>query len=280
MKYGARRSAFAAVWGRGGRLLLPLLLLTALSGCQNLTVRDALNDGRDALQKKQPEQARKAFMKAVEESGGDPNVLMQIGAYYYMAGRPEDAKAWLARASEKDLSPQQRNQLAMLHIQIKETDRACAELQRAAAEAPKDGMVQNNYAYTCLVEPGKDLDRAIALLTDALKTAGRQAAIVDSLGWAYYQRYEQVKNPDDLQQAIELLQEAVEKEPGRAGREVDPGAAALRYHLGRAYMAAGDWDSAYVELMKASSLDPALGDAKTALEEVQRHRLPAKRGSS
>ncbi|HIW78915.1 MAG TPA: tetratricopeptide repeat protein, partial [Candidatus Bilophila faecipullorum] len=52
---------------------------------------------------------------------------------------------------------------------------------------PEDYQALNYVGYA-LAEQGKDLDRAIALLTVALKQAPDHAYILDSLAWAYFRR--------------------------------------------------------------------------------------------
>jgi Tfp pilus assembly protein PilF len=255
-----------------GVAVLPVLLLLLSPGCKNVTLSGYMREGEKSLSQNRPDRAREAFEKAAQASGNDPDTLFRIAGAYYRAGRFQEMSPWLNRLSKVPLKPEMRDQTASLYMMTKQLGRACEEWKQAVTEAPKNGGIVNNYVYSCLVEPGKDLDTAITLLNQAVESTGRAAHVVDSLGWAHYQRFQRSRRPEDLERAIELLREAVRKEPGSSVLDTDPGAGALRYHLGRAYMAAGAWDDAYVELMKATSLDPTLEDAKAALAEVQKHR--------
>lgn len=60
-------------------------------------------------------------------------------------------------------------------------------MEEIIARNPEDYQALNYVGYA-LAEQGKDLDRAIALLTVALKQAPDHAYILDSLAWAYFRR--------------------------------------------------------------------------------------------
>jgi Tfp pilus assembly protein PilF len=159
--------------------------------------------------------------------------------------------------------------MAELYLLLRDNPKACVEYEKASTAAPKDGMLLNNYVYLCMVDPGKDLDRAIPLLDRALTLAGRRAAIVDSLGWAYVQRHRTTRKSGDLREAVDLLAEAVEKDPKNPEE---------RLHLGLAHAAARDWNAAYVELSKALWLKPDLMEAQIALTEVNKVRRRVRSG--
>jgi Tfp pilus assembly protein PilF len=234
-----------------------------------MTVRNHLRDGRKALALRQPARAAQAFQRAEKVSPGDPDVLIPVAALYFAASNKAEGQRWLNKLEPSRLEAPHHAQLAELYYQQDNPKKACEEYERASRAAPIDGMVLNNYVYMCMVEPGKELDRAVPLLERALALAGRKCAIGDSLRWAYYQRAQATKNGADLGRAIDLLSEAVEKQPR---------VAELRLHLGRAHASAGEWDAAYVELNKALLLAPNLAEARAILAQVNERRSRSRRG--
>jgi Flp pilus assembly protein TadD len=88
--------------------------------------------------------------------------------------------------------------------------------------APDQPTVLNYLGYAQL-ERGENMAAAIALVERASKLKPDDAAITDSLGWAYYLQ-------GNIPQAIATLERAV------AG---DPGQTTLNEHLGDAYWSAG-----------------------------------------
>lgn len=99
---------------------------------------------------------------------------------------------------------------------------AQAALEQAVALGPDQAVALNYYGYS-LLEHGGDPVRAVAMLEKANSLAPGQAAIADSLGWAYYRR-------GDVARAIPLLETA------SVGAPADPDVAE---HLGDVYWAVG-----------------------------------------
>lgn len=95
-------------------------------------------------------------------------------------------------------------------------------LERAVASGPDQPAALNHLGYAML-EHGEDLIEATRLIAKASSFRPDDAAITDSLGWAFYLR-------GLPEQSIPLLERAVAS---------DPTEAALGEHLGDAYWAAG-----------------------------------------
>jgi tetratricopeptide (TPR) repeat protein len=85
------------------------------------------------------------------------------------------------------------------------TDEAIPWLERAIELGEKDPFVLNNLGYF-YAERSVQLDRAVSLIQEALKERPNEAAIVDSLGWAYYRQ-------GRLQEALRLLERAYRLAP-------------------------------------------------------------------
>jgi tetratricopeptide (TPR) repeat protein len=99
---------------------------------------------------------------------------------------------------------------------------AKAALQQAYALAPEQPMVLNFLGYSQL-ERRENMAEATRLIEEASQRQPDDAAITDSLGWAYYVR-------GDVPKAIGLLERAARGQPA------DP---AINEHLGDAYFTAG-----------------------------------------
>lgn len=100
--------------------------------------------------------------------------------------------------------------------------RAEPDLRRALALAPHQSLVLNYLGYS-LIDRGLKIEDGTALLRQALKLDPESAAILDSLGWAYFK----TARPAD---AVPLLERAVAADPG------DP---TINEHLGDSYWAVG-----------------------------------------
>jgi tetratricopeptide (TPR) repeat protein len=101
-------------------------------------------------------------------------------------------------------------------------DAALPALEKAAELAPEQPLVLNYLGYAKL-ERREDIARATDLIARASALRPDDAAITDSLGWAYY-------IGGDVQKAIRTLERAVEAEPADA---------TINEHLGDAYWTAG-----------------------------------------
>ena len=76
--------------------------------------------------------------------------------------------------------------LASLEDEAGNKDKALTLMEAIIAKNPKNAKALNYVGYT-LAEKGKDLQRALALLTTATQEAPNAAYILDSLAWAQYQ---------------------------------------------------------------------------------------------
>jgi tetratricopeptide (TPR) repeat protein len=101
-------------------------------------------------------------------------------------------------------------------------DAALPHLRKAVELAPEQPVALNYLGYA-QVERGENLGEATALLERASKLRPDDAAITDSLGWAYFRQ-------GDAAKALPLLEKAAQG---------DPGSATINEHLGDAYWRSG-----------------------------------------
>lgn len=110
---------------------------------------------------------------------------------------------------------------------------------QALEMAPNQPHVLNYLGYSW-VEQGIYLDKAQAMIEEAVARRPRDGFIVDSLGWVQYRL-------GDYEKAVENLERAVDLEP------TDP---TINDHLGDAYWQVGRYREARFQWQRAKSLDP------------------------
>jgi len=156
-----------------------------------------------------------------------------------------------------DGAPSLATDLAALYERTGKTEDAIKVYEEMLARNPSSPPMANNLAML-LVSYRTDaasLDRA-QKLADQL-AASTDASFVNTRGWVRYKRGE-------YQEALPLLQQAVDKAPDSP---------VMRYNLGMAQLKAGDKDAARQNLEAAvSASKPFAGieEAKTALAEAKR----------
>ncbi|MEO0904652.1 MAG: tetratricopeptide repeat protein, partial [Pseudomonadota bacterium] len=128
-----------------------------------------------------------------------------------------------------------------------------ADFRASLALRPDHPQVLNYLGYS-LVERGEKLDEALGMIETAAAARPDNGAIVDSLGWVYFQlgRY------DD---AVAHLERAASLEP------VDP---VINDHLGDALWAVGREIEARFQWQRALSFDPEEDEALRIRDKLQR----------
>jgi len=81
----------------------------------------------------------------------------------------------------------------------------------------------------------KELDRALALSTQARKQRGEEPSVLDTIGWVYYKR-------GDVKTALEFLKKAYAR---------NPSSPVVNYHLGTVYRKLGNKSATREHLRKA-----------------------------
>jgi tetratricopeptide (TPR) repeat protein len=139
---------------------------------------------------------------------------------------PEDAwRAYVTRASSL--------------IELDRFNDAEADLKRAVEIAPEEPVALNYLGYSW-AERGINLDEAFRLIEKAVALRPQSGAIIDSLGWAHFQR-------GDFAAALPHLEKAASLEPG------DP---TVTDHLGDVYWRLGREVEARFQWRRALELSP------------------------
>ena len=132
--------------------------------------------------------------------------------------------------------------------------RAVTDLRRALALNGSYPHIQNALGYTLLNVPKSDLEEAFLLIQAAYEQLPQDAAINDSLGWAYFLK-------GDAEAALPYLQYAYSKVED----------AEIAAHLGEALWKTGRREEARKILQKASGLG---GNVRILRETLRRLGLP------
>ncbi len=133
------------------------------------------------------------------------------------------------------------------------------DLKRAVEIDPEEPVALNYLGYSW-AERGVNLEEAFALIEKAVALRPQSGAIIDSLGWAHYQRGEY-----DL--ALPHLEKAASLEPA------DP---TITDHLGDAYWSLGRKVEARFQWARALELEPAERTCAAIEEKLKSGLAPAK----
>jgi tetratricopeptide (TPR) repeat protein len=183
---------------------------------------------------------------AIRRDPGADEARLTIAGLYADAGRHEAA----VKAAEKAIArlPGEPAQDAWRYyvtraaslIELDRFEKAEVDLKRAVEIAPEEPVALNYLGYSW-AERGINLDEAFALIEKAVALRPQSGAIIDSLGWAHYQR-------GDYEAALPHLEKAAALEPG------DP---TVTEHLGDVYWRIGRTLEARFQWERALELDPS-----------------------
>lgn len=229
--------------------------------------------------KKNPDNLSARFMEGgVRARAGDVDAAGKI-YNEIVAAKPDASLAWAALANLSRGDPEQRiaayrrglaanpgnAELGLLlgteYEQARRYDEAIAHYEELLKANPNVDVATNNLASLLLDYRSDAASWARALELAKKLEASTNPAVLDTVGWAYYRNKE-------FARAVPLLERAV----AGAGQ-----VALLRYHLGMAYLAAGNTIGARQELDQALKLAkdrdfPGIGEAREALQDLEKNR--------
>jgi tetratricopeptide (TPR) repeat protein len=204
-----------------------------------------------------PEAGAEVLRKALRREPGSPQWALQLHNAYAADERYELA----ARAGAEAVQSAKRLDFPPFSLwryhfargvalqEAGDWEGARAELEEALRLAPDEPTILNHLGYS-LVERGLELERAFSMIERALKIEPQNGAIVDSLGWAYFQLGE-------FEEALPYLEKAVELEPADA---------TITDHLGDVYYMLGRTRDARYEWQRVLDLDDAGEDLKRTVQ--------------
>jgi tetratricopeptide (TPR) repeat protein len=146
-----------------------------------LLASTAIQEGKLDVARQQYEWVRSA----------DPNSVQtyeSLGAVYQMQGRTKEALQSYIKASQlAPNDPKILGSVGILQSNSGATKEAIATFEKQLARDPSNPSAMNNLAFN-LAENGTDLDRALSLAENAVRTAPDNPAFMDTLGWVYAKR--------------------------------------------------------------------------------------------
>jgi len=188
------------------------------------------------------------YKKAIE---AHPDLISAYRLLAISQARAGDTDAAVATLEGGLLHAQPREAAAMqlrlgeLRQTLGQTELAIAAYQAAADEPALAPVALNNMAYLIVNEQG-DAQTALVLAQRALELGGERPETLDTLGWIHLQI-------GDVAQALSHLERA------KSGL---PGMPTVRYHLGMAYLQAGQREKARAELQEALTLSRTFPEAQ------------------
>ncbi len=132
-------------------------------------------------------------------------------------------------------------------------DRAEADFLRALELKPDAALVLNYLGYSW-ADQGKNLDRALGMIEQAVRLRPNDGYIADSLGWVLYRLGKYERATEELERAVEI-------------RPEDP---VINDHLGDAYWRVGREVEARFQWSRALALDPEPELVETIKEKLAR----------
>jgi cellulose synthase operon protein C len=209
--------------------------------------------GSVQLAKGQPEQTLRSIQSAIEQQPRNPIGYIALAEFHLRQRNLTQALA----AAQAGLREQPDNfglrlRLAAIWESMKDFEGAMREYEGILAQQPNSLVAANNLA-SLLSEYREDkasLERAQAL--GAMLRKSNIPHFKDTLGWLSYHR-------GDNRTAIMLLEEAVVELPTRS---------VVRYHLGMAYLKAGQSEKGQEQLKKAAELATGEAQLKQKIENA------------
>lgn len=147
--------------------------------------------------------------------------------------------------------------LANLYYECRQYDSVEEELQTAVNLDPNFYEACNFLGYF-YAENNRNLDLAIQLINRALKAQPQNGAYLDSLGWAYYKKWQLEGRVDYLYVALQKLQKAIQlmEEPD------------IYEHIGDVQYSLGDWPEAIVAWERARALYQQMREKEAQIKTV------------
>ena len=177
-----------------------------------------------------------------------------LGQLYVRQKRLADARDQFTRVTERDQKSISANTMLGMILEAQgDIPAAEQQYQKTLGIDPTAPVAANNLAWI-YAAANRNLDQALQLAQTALQQLPDQPNVRDTIGWVYYRK-------GLIPQAIQHLEASVEKNAGDS---------ATHYHLGMAYLGAGNLDKARRSLQKALSLRPDFEGADEARKALER----------
>jgi tetratricopeptide (TPR) repeat protein len=191
--------------------------------------------------------AERYLRRAIEVDDTQLTAYGMLGQLYLSQNRLDEARKEFDTLAARQTKPVAALTMSGMILQNQgQLQEARKRYEQALAIDSRAPVAANNLAWL-QVEAGENLDVALQLAQTAVSASPDTPEIRDTLGWIYYKK-------NLPQQAIPQFERSVAKAPENA---------TYRYHLGLAYLQAGDTSRGRASLQRALSLGP---DVTTSAE--------------
>lgn len=201
------------------------------------------------------QKATEIYQKLVVFYPDSPGMVQNLSKSYQLSGHPESAIKALEQYTQKyPHHIEVKKQLASLYLHHKNMDKAKISFEQVLKEYPEDYVSLNNLANLYIeIEPKKSL----AFARQAYALAENNAAICDTLGWAYY------KN-NNITKALSFLKKA---------HDLDKNLGEATYHLAILYREQGQNQTAMLFLKQALASTDMPFSSRTQATKLLNHWL-------
>jgi tetratricopeptide (TPR) repeat protein len=198
------------------------------------------------------QRAEQLLRTTIDVDGSNVQAYDRLGRMYLSQKRLGEALAEFDVLAKQHPRPVQAHTLAGVILEAqKKPQEARERYQQALAIDPEMPIAANNLAWM-YVESGDNLDVALQLAQTATRRLPDNPAMQDTLGWIYYKK-------GLVRLAVPSFERSVKLEPGNP---------IFHYHLGLAYVKAGDSTRARVALQEALTLAPNFTGAADARQTL------------
>ncbi|ACV68147.1 tetratricopeptide repeat protein [Desulfohalobium retbaense] len=163
--------------------------------------------GQMHLERDQPEQAVQVARKGKATFPDIPDFWLLHSNALRRQDKPQKALEVINDALEK--WPEDTDllyQKGLLAEALDQSDTAMASMEQIISLDPEHADALNFVGYS-LAEQGRELDRALVLIKNAVELRPENGYILDSLAWVYYQKGNYAKAWDIIQEAVQLSTE-------------------------------------------------------------------------
>lgn len=198
------------------------------------------------------------FREAIQRKSDWVQPWLHLATLKLSQKKPDDARELLENAVKAiPRNEELRLLLAITLADNGQIDRAIQEYEALLKQNPRALVAANNLASLLTDQKGdqKSLERALVLTRD-FETAAPNPFFLDTLGWVHHKL-------GNSGQAVHFIQLAATKAPDHP---------VVNYHLGLAYLKAGQTAEARTHLQKAVAAQkpfPGLDEAKSVLAQLQ-----------
>jgi len=198
--------------------------------------------------------AEEMLKRVIGQDAGNISAYGLLGEIYLSERRLEAARLEYEKAVTNNPTSVPANTIVAMILEAQSKFAEATRRYQRVLELDLNAVVAANNLACLYLDRGDNIDLALQLAQRAKKTLPNDPRVNDTLGWIYYQKKLST-------QAIAALQESVVR---------DPSISLHLYHLGMAYIRAGDWPHARQPLQKAllNPSFPGVDDARRALAMI------------